>query len=273
VREIRRRTRRKFAPEEKVRIVLEELRAENSEHRSGVRSTFATSLARVITFAALNGVLLVAPVPNASGDDVQLWTVVTVDQKIVGQLEGGIQTRVRLIDDVSLARDVLLRPFLAWQVSDRLDIDLGYDYLHSLEGGFPSEHRIWQMAEYRLPLERFDLSGTTRLDQRFVEDVNGVVVRLRFRARATYQLPSSMYLAASDEVFLNLNDRGEGPRQGLEQNRVRAALGWTWKRTRVEAAYEWHIIAGRGRSKRNLHVFAVELSLDREAIRAARRNR
>jgi hypothetical protein len=227
----------------------------------------------VITFAALNSVILVAPVPDASGDDLQLWTVVTVDQKIVDRLDGGIQTRVRLIDDVSLARDVLLRPFVSWQVSDRLDLDLGYDYLHSLDDGFLSEHRIWQMAEYRLPLERFDLSGMTRLDQRFVEDVNGVVVRLRFRARATYQLPSSMYLAASNEVFLNLNDRGEGPSQGLEQNRVRVGLGWTLKRARVEAAYEWHISAGRGRSNQNLHVFAVEFSLDREATRAARRNR
>jgi hypothetical protein len=71
----------------------------------------------------------------------------------------------------------------AEQVSDRLDMDLGYDYLHSLEGGFPSEHRIWQMAEYRLPLERFDLSGMARLDQRFVEDVNGVVVRPRSAMR------------------------------------------------------------------------------------------
>ena len=129
------------------------------------------------------------------------------------------------------------------------------------------------MAEYRLPVERFDLTGTARLDQRFVEDVRGVVVRLRFRARATYQLPSSLYLAASDEIFLNLNDRGEGPSQGFEQNRVRAALGWTWQRARVETAYEWHINAGRGRSNQDLHVFAIELSLDREAIRAARRNR
>jgi hypothetical protein len=238
-----------------------------------MRSAVATSIIKACALTALIGAILVARPPGASGDDLQLWTVVTVDQKIVDRLEGGIQTRVRLIDDVSLARDVLVRPFLGWQVSDRFDLDLGYDYLHALKSEFLSEHRIWQMAEYRMPIERFDLRGMARLDQRFVEDVSGVVVRLRFRARATFELSPSLYLATSDEVFLNLNDRGAGPPQGLEQNRVRAGLGWTWKRARIEAAYEWHVNAGRGRSNQDLHVFALEFSLDRGAIRAARRNR
>jgi hypothetical protein len=72
-----------------------------------MRSAVATSIIKACALTALIGAILVARPPGASGDDLQLWTVVTVDQKIVDRLEGGIQTRVRLIDDVSLARDVV----------------------------------------------------------------------------------------------------------------------------------------------------------------------
>jgi hypothetical protein len=213
------------------------------------------------------------PDAAATGDDLQQWTVVTLEQQIHERVAAGVQTRVRIVDDVTRARDVLIRPFVAWQVLDNFTLDLGYDYLHAIQDGSLSEHRLWQIAEHTLPLEKLDLRNLLRLDERFVEDVSGAVVRLRYRLRATYPLGPSWYLAGSDEVFVNLNDRGAGPAHGFEQNRVRAAVGWTRGRVRIEGAYEWHISARRDQSNANLHVFALELTLDPKAVRAARRNR
>ena len=237
-----------------------------------MRMTFLVPFARASASVALVGIIVVARVPDASGDDLQLWSVLTVEQEVHDRVTAGVQTRVRVVDDVSRARDVLLRPFLAWQVLDHLSLDVGYDYLHAIAAASRSEHRVWQVAEYTLPLGKVDLRSLVRLDQRFIENVSGVVVRLRFRVRATYTLDRNWYLAFSDEVFLNLNDRFAGPPQGLEQNRVRAALGWNLGRVRVEGAYEWHVSARRGRSDANLHVFALEFMLDPKAVRAARRN-
>ena len=59
-----------------------------------------------------------------------------------------LAARVRLDDDVSEAKDSLIRPFVTWRPRERLDLDLGYDYLHSFQGS--TEHRIWQSAEYSL---------------------------------------------------------------------------------------------------------------------------
>ena len=237
-----------------------------------MRMAFLVPFARASASVALVWILVVARVSDASGDDLQLWSVLTVEQEVHDRVTAGVQTRVRVVDDVSRARDVLLRPFIAWQVLDHLSLDVGYDYLHAIAAASRSEHRVWQVAEYTLPLGKVDLRSLVRLDQRFIENVSGVVVRLRFRFRATYTLDRNWYLAFSDEVFLNLNDRFAGPPQGLEQNRVRAALGWNLGRVRVEGAYEWHVSARRGRSNANLHVFALEFMLDPKAVRAARRN-
>ncbi len=243
--------------------------------RASMASTigrYGIVIGRASASVALVGIILVARVPEASGDDLQLWSVVTLDQQLHDRVDAGVQTRIRVVGDVSRARDVLLRPFIGWQVLDNLSLDLGYDYLHAIQVASRSEHRVWQIAEHTLPLGKFDLRSLVRLDQRFIENVSGVVVRLRFRGRAAYTLNRNWYLAFSDEVFLNLNDRFAGPPQGLEQNRVRAALGWNLGRVRVEGAYEWHVSARRGRSDANLHVFALEFMLDPKAVRTARRN-
>lgn len=105
------------------------------------------------------------------------------------------------------------------------------------------------------------------MDQRFVEGVGGVVLRGRYRLRATHPVGSARwYLAGSDEAFVNLNDRGEGPIDGFEQNRLRGAFGWRGKRWRIEAGYEWQYARRRERSGEHRHVTFVELSFQtREA--------
>ena len=123
---------------------------------------------------------------------------------------------------------------------------------------------MWQQAEYALRWRDLTVRNRIRLDQRFVEDVSGVVVRFRYRLRGTHPIGGSdWYGAISDEVLTNINNQGEGPISGFEQNRLRAAIGTRLLgRLRVESGYEWQYAERRNRSSVNRHVFVVELSLD-----------
>ena len=198
----------------------------------------------------------------ASESDIQLWPSVTLNHGLGDHFGAHFMARGRFDDDVSETKDYLLRPFVSWRPLHGVTLDLGYDYLHSFTSSV--EHRIWQVAQHKLQWREFVVSNRIRLDERFVEDVDGVIVRFRYRLRATHPLWSSVwYGAISDEVLANVNDRGEGPTYGFEQNRLRFALGGRfWDRLRVESGYEYQYVVSRSGPATNTHTFIIELSLD-----------
>ena len=206
--------------------------------------------------------LLLSASALAAGDDVQLWPVVTLNHRLDERFIAHFEARVRFDDDVSQTKDLLLRPFVSWQALESLRLALGYDYLHSFQSR--SENRLWQSAQHRLRWRDLSIYNRVRLDERFVEDVSGVVLRFRYRLRGTHPIGrSSWYGAISDEVFTNLNDRGAGPVSGFEQNRLRLAAGARFLgRLRAESGYEWQYAESRTGSAVNRHVFFIELSID-----------
>lgn len=197
-----------------------------------------------------------------AASDIQLWPALTLNHGLGEHWGAHFTTRARFDDDVSRTKDVLVRGSVSWRALETLTLELGYDYLDSFQSR--SEHRIWQSAEHRLAWRDFTVRNRVRLDQRFVEDVDGVVWRFRYRLRGTHPIAdSAWYGAVSDEVFANLDDRGAGPVAGFEQNRLRFAAGTTFLgRLRAESGYEWQYAASRTGPDRNIHVFFIEFSID-----------
>ena len=108
------------------------------------------------------------------------------------------------------------------------------------------------------------LGHRLRIEERFIEDVSGVVVRMRYRLRTAYpETDSRWYLVISDEVFANLNERGAGPAGGFEQNRLFGGVGFhPTARLRVEAGYQWRHLERRELPSRTDHVIAIALFYD-----------
>jgi hypothetical protein len=213
--------------------------------------------------ALLAGAILGLPAAAlASESDIQLWPSVALNHGLGDHFGAHFLARARFDDDVSETKDYLLRPFVTWRPNDAVTLDLGYDYLHSFTSS--SENRVWQAAQHQFKWHEFDVSNRIRLGQRFVEGVDGVVVRLRYRLRAAHPLWSSrFYWAISNEVLANVNDRGEGPPHGFEQNRLRFALGARFSNgLRVESGYEYQYVHSRNGTNTNTHTFLIELSLD-----------
>jgi hypothetical protein len=208
-------------------------------------------------------VLLLGPSSAfATESDIQLWPSVAVNHGVGDSFGVHFMARARFDDDVSEIKDYLLRPFVSWRPIHSVTLDLGYDYLHSYTAS--SENRIWQAAQHQLEWRDFLVSNRIRLDERFVEDVDGVVVRFRYRFRTVHPLWSpNWYGVISDEVLVNVNDQGEGPVYGFEQNRLRFALGGRfWTRLRAEAGYEYQFVRSRSGTDSNIHTFVIEFSLD-----------
>jgi hypothetical protein len=218
---------------------------------------------RHLFIAILAAGLSMAPTrASASGSDIQLWPTVTLNHGFGEHWGGHLMSRVRFDQNVSRTKDILLRPWVSWEPLEGLAFDLGYDYNHSFHSN--DEHRIWQAAEYRFTWRRLTVNNRLRLDQRFVENVDGVVARLRYRLRGTHPVGSSdWYGTLSNETFANVNDRGTGPVHGFEQNRVRLAAGVHFlKRLQAESGYEWQYVERRGDSSEHRHVFFIAFTID-----------
>jgi len=208
--------------------------------------------------------ILLPSLAAAANNDIQLWTVVTLEDSIHRDWEVALQARARFDENVSRAGDFLLRPFVTWRPNDSIALKLGYDYLQDIDGRERKENRLWQVVAHRANLPGFVADHRVRIDERFVDGTSGVVVRLRYRLRATRALGERWYVAASDEVMVNANDRASGPVHGFEQNRIRAAFGWRRGRARIEAGYEWQYARARDGPSEHRHVFLLDLRVDRK---------
>jgi hypothetical protein len=214
--------------------------------------------------ALLLAAFLLSPPPALAADesDIQLWPTAQINHGLGKNFGAHFQARGRFDQNVSETKDYLLRPFVSWLPGKGFTFDLGYDYLHSFSSS--TEHRIWQAAQHHFQWRKLSIANRIRLDQRFVEDVDGVVVRFRYRLRTTRKIgDTNWYGVISDEVFTNVNDQGAGPISGFEQNRLRFAFGNNFmKRLRVESGYEYQYTQSRSGTDTDIHMFFVEFSID-----------
>lgn len=209
-------------------------------------------------------VLVLAGNASASDHDLQQWTSLRLEHEFFDGVTAGVRARVRFEDDVSREWDVMLGPSVRWEPIDRLSFTLGYDYRYDLRANSTAEHRPWQAVGFALPIRGLTIGNRIRVDERFFEDVSGAIARFRYRLRTKYDIEGfrleGFQLFASEEVFANLNDKGEGPVDGFEQNRVRAGAGWRFGKARVEAGYEWQYGRRRGAPWLHRHVLFVEFT-------------
>ncbi len=224
--------------------------------------------ARALCSALVATVLLLLPrTSRATDDDFQQWTIARLNHAIDEDWSLSFTARGRFDEDASNGKDVLLRPYVSWTgvdgvpLIDSLTVMAGYDYLHSFDGR--SEHRPWQSLHHVVQRGPWRLVHRVRLDERFVEDVDPTLYRLRYRLRASRPIRGSpWYGLASEEIFVNLNDDDEGPLDGFEQNRFRLGLGRRiFGRLRAEGGYEFQYARRRADSGIFRHVFFLEFSL------------
>jgi Protein of unknown function (DUF2490) len=123
----------------------------------------------------------------------------------------------------------VLRPGIGYALDKHWTVHVGYGWIQTHPAsGTQVEHRPWEQLQWRGPVGDWNLISRSRLEQRFIEDRGETGWRWRQMLRGTAPVfgVSSPFLAASDELFFDLNDTSWGQRDGLRQNRAFAGLGW-----------------------------------------------
>ncbi len=191
------------------------------------------------TFLAF-AVAAASAAPGAFAEN-QIWTAYELKGKAPGglPLELSLNGEVRFEPDAEVSQ-IVLRPGIGYAVNDGLKISGGYRYGQALRDGPDQiEHRLWQQASYDMAtFGDAEISGRTRLEQRFREDESGTGWRIRQQLSLEYPLAKSgVRLSLSDEVIIGLKEADWGNADGFQENRARATFKWTAAGIGWEAGY------------------------------------
>jgi hypothetical protein len=206
-----------------------------------------------------------APAAADTESDVQQWTSVRINHPIGDRWAVSLASEVRFDDDVSDYKSFSLKPAVHVAFARHWHLGLGYKY-EDKDGG-SDEQAAWQEAAFAQSFGKLALGHRLRLEERFIEGIGGVIARSRYRLKAAHPLWSSpWYLVGSEEVLVNLNNQGEGPVSGFEQNRLFAGLGLHLGRhVRAELGYLWRFERERSGPDRSDHIISLSLFFDTRA--------
>jgi len=181
------------------------------------------AVARALAF--LLGVSsLAAPAPaTAVTSDGQVWFQVTSRVPLPHGLRLWLEVQPRFGGDG--VRQLLLRPALGYAVTPAWSLYQGYGWTPRFKP-FVGESRAYQESLLDLSFGDLRVVNRTRLEERFIEGVDGVSLRVRHLLRFTHPLDGARrwFLAVSDEAFATLNDTRNGPSAGFDQNRAYAGF-------------------------------------------------
>lgn len=186
-----------------------------------------------LTLAALAALAAPAAGRDEVDEDLQLWNVTTgsvifdvAPVKLVPYLE----VQERFDDDATDLEELQVRTMFLVRFGPGFWAGPGFVWSSLHEPSYTPEYRPYQELGWKLPGKDLEVAPSIRLrlEQRVLHAVDPVSWRLRVRPMFEVPIASvgamPLALVVWDEVFVNLNDVEEGPREGYQQNRAFAGL-------------------------------------------------
>lgn len=193
-----------------------------------------------------------AQTPSTFKQDFGLWAPVFMTVKLPSSFYAYMEVNPRFfdLDDSGDIGQLLLRPAVGYQLTEKLSIWQGYAWVGNFnvphtpsQSSFFEENRIYQQANYVHKFQSWNTLSRIRLEERWIEGATGTAVRLRLLWRGLYPLPIApeWAFATYDEVFIHLNTvQGRtGPEAGFDQNRFFIGINRTFsKRFNMDFGYQ-----------------------------------
>lgn len=213
----------------------------------------------VAAAVSLLAVLAVPPDGHATEPDLQLWLPVQVIHPIEEDWSISMQTELRLKDDISEFSQLVYKPALNYHFNETWAVSIGYKYIDKHQQA--NEHDIWQEGHFNKRFGDLVTGFQLRLEERFIDDISGVIPRLRILEHLSHPIGETpYYLTGFGAIRVNLDNKGQGPVSGFEQSRISAALGRHINdRVQFEAGYLWRYELGRDGADRNDHAINFQL--------------
>ncbi|WP_348643667.1 DUF2490 domain-containing protein [Methylocystis sp. L43] len=229
---------------------------------------------------SLLGIFATAGPAAAVDEDFRIWENVTTIAKL-GSIDPSLEkwrlwleSQGRFRNDGATADQALGRAGVGYALSDKVSLWLGYAHIATFPQDAKTQHenRIWQQVLLTDKATFGDMTSRTRLEQRFIQNVNPVEWRLRQFVRFSHPLweNAPLSLVLWDEVFVRLNSTTPSTRFGFDQNRGFAGLGYSFsEKARVEVGYMNQLIQSRVVSRREQkfdhrinHILSVSMFLN-----------
>ncbi|MBY8977080.1 DUF2490 domain-containing protein [Rhodobacteraceae bacterium NNCM2] len=215
--------------------------------------------------AATSACLIAVPAQSVE-PDLQSWNILKADIRLADHWGVALEAEMRIADDISEVDEIQLKPTMNYLFDDHMIFGAGYKFTE--KPGKPNENDIFQEFTYKHGVADFALEHKFTLEERFVEDVPGILPRVTYTFGVSYPLNKTVYLKASEQARFNLRDTGAGPVGGFEQNRVFAGLGFRVDhRVKIELGYLWRYERERSGPPKSDNVVQVQFVLTGDARR------
>lgn len=216
-------------------LLLEPVSKISSVYLSGYTSGFFARFPRLAPHLANLATLLILIISCATvspsfaqRSDLQSWTLVSTNINLDADKRWFLyaEAQPRIGDDISRMERLLIRPAVAYNLSDKLALYLGYAWTPtftnaSYDHDFRNENRIWQQLLYKHQLWGLQWQHRLRQEQRIIEDASATSNRTRYLVRGSYGLASdeSYGLTGYNELFVTENGTEKGPIGGFDRDR------------------------------------------------------
>ena len=212
---------------------------------------------------------MLAAIPATAGastiEDAQIWTALSAQGSIKGNLIGQIDLNVRGIVDQRRVSQTLSRVGVGYRVDNSISLSIGYGHIENYRTNLPNvnEERLHQQILWTVgKIGNATLTTRLRLEQRFVRP--GKDVGWRYRQQFRFQQPlkkDGPSLIVSVEPFFALNSTDWGARSGFDQVRAMAGVAIPVSKTAtIETGYLAQYVRGASSDRLN-HIVPITLAL------------
>lgn len=158
---------------------------------------------------------------SANEEESGLWTSATVAKRFTEDVSADLTVQLRFDDDIDRLERTLLRPAVSYHFAPRQALTFGYDahFIHA--PGDLVEQRLWQQYQVSHDFAPIVATLRVRLEERFIDHIDGVPVRVRLKAGADLPFANSPWrFMLANEAFIGLNDTARSQRDGFHENRA-----------------------------------------------------
>ena len=193
-------------------------------------------------------------------DDFGIWAPVIINAPITKKVKGYFEVNPRIQENGTHINQLLVRPALGYKLNENLSIWQGYGWVTNYLPRFFREQRIWQQILHEKEFPKFTLINRLRLEERFMQNVEGVNLRTRYMLKGIYPIGKRKIwgIVMYDELFINLVSHFGGPQAGIDQNRFFVGLNRKINdNLTVEGGYQMQYINLNGPSIDKLNHIAL----------------
>lgn len=195
--------------------------------------------------AALRVLLIILVLSSPTKADTQLWVMASMTRSLSEQWRVNAEVAPRWERDVSDYSRTVMRAQLARVFGRSVALGVGYEFQNPSAPYVRREHRIWQQVQLQHTGRRWTLSHRARFEQRWLREVDPLVLRARYQFRAAHPIggsPAWSWLLL-DEVLYTVRGDDRFYLRGLDRHRLGSGVGRVLSpHLTFEGGYTWQVI-------------------------------